>query len=536
MNENEINHELWDDIFEHQQYQNIDVVTLEKLQTKVKNIQIDMLGMQQIFEEMCNKISGTPIKEKEPEEATSEEDQNNLARTSIATQQNTKDVAKVNVTDNYRLRREQLDKEQMSDSRPSEIDNEKNELMNKYLQFDEIMYQDEIIRIRNQILDYWKRYRYMQIEVQIAMQTEYFTNIISLINNLLQREDKVLKLKIHREEIRTKVRTFDVELINTSREIDHEKCKLLIDNNYLHFVEMIRQEEIKRIFVQLQTYCDKYNMPDEEVDLIKYEDFIMQRIEQIKNILNLSGRVMDFNLQIEREATNIETNNGGTSNMPSNADNLKNKLLKNNDYLWYIVKAHQRAINRLCAELESYCNDDYDRAIHYEYYFDMDRFDVEHNVEETNNVLSNTEEELKRDNENLRSFAVVFKEDFFKIYDQLQMYYSKYEAPNDNVTIVMHTEAYDPTKTDDEENELKKDNEYLAFVAMMHLEKIREIFFLMDTFCIRFFDAVENITQADSFLQQQVYVTKEISDINCQICIQRLLLNKMAESYQIKLR
>ncbi|XP_029162743.1 uncharacterized protein LOC114934248 isoform X1 [Nylanderia fulva] len=480
----EIDHTFWDNIFESQQYEDIDVVTLKKLQEKIKAMEKDVSVMQQDFDYICGKIFGTPITRKKPEEGISV--QNNIGSTTS---------------------REQLDREQVTDSTPSEIDNEKNELLNKYLQFVEIMYQDEIIRIKNQIVNYWQRHHRKEFKDQIPIQREYFTNIISLINNLLHLEKEVLKFKIERAEMRTKMKT---------GEIDHEKCKLLMDNKYLQFVKMTRENEINRIFVQLHTY--RNNMPNKDVHLIKYEDFTAQKIKEIKNILYQSGQVMEFNLQIEREATNMETNNVGTSNVPSNADNLKNKLLKNNQYLWYIVKAHQSEINRLYAnlerhctnycdmlidykydlnlkladigeiddsELERFCNDDNVKVIDNEYHLASNMCAGIDDVEKTNNVPSNIDEKgLTRHNTRIRSFAAECKSSFNDIYNELEMYCSKYDMPNENVTIDMHTELYDRTKTTDEENELKKENEYLAFVAMMHLEKMREILFSSKCFAI----------------------------------------------------
>ncbi|XP_029162745.1 AP2/ERF domain-containing protein PFD0985w-like isoform X2 [Nylanderia fulva] len=497
-----IEHEFWDKIFESQRYENIDGEILSQLQNKVTDMKKEFSIMQQVFKKICKKIFGTPIKEK-PEEDTSKDFQNNIGSTTS---------------------RKQLEREEVTDSTPSEIDNEKNELMNKYHQFVEIIYQDEVLRIKNQISNYSNRHYKTESNVRVAMEIEYFTNVINLINNLLHRENEVLKFKIEREEMRTKVKPC---------EIDYEKYKLLMDNRYLQFVKTIRQEEIKRIFIQFESYCAMYNMPNEEEDLIIYKAFIMERIEELKKFLGLSGQVMEFNLQIERKATNmetnVETNNPGTSKMSSNANNL-NMLWKTNEYLQYIAMMHQEEINRLYVELERYCNDDYNRAINNEYQTLRDD-----DIKKTNKVPKNNDEkcDLKKDNENLRLFAVVFEAEFNKIYEQLLIHCNKYAMSNENVTIVMHTEAYDPTKTNHARNELKKENEYLAFIAMMHLEKMREILFFFEMFRKRFCDTIEKITKTDSFLNQQMYMTNEIFDINSQISLQRGFLNNMANMYEI---
>ncbi|XP_029162746.1 uncharacterized protein LOC114934249 [Nylanderia fulva] len=470
----EINHEFWDNLFASQTYENINHNTILNLIECTKGMQDEILKIQHKFKKTYDFSFQQIIEQKKSTEDISEEVQNNIACTT-ATQRNTKNDAEAE--ENIKFSEELQEKI---------TDDEKSELIrdDKYLQFVELMYQDEIKRIMRQQMNYWRRHYSKRRKVQFAVQIEYFLYIINLMNQFLELEDKVLNIKLDRQLMTTKKKN------NMSCKVDYEKSKLMIDNKYLRFTETIRQKEINRIVVQLQMYRDIYNMPNEEVKIAMHKNFIVQRIVIIKSMLKLEA--IDFDLQIEREAMNMDRDDVGS-------DNVKNTLMKNNGYLRYIAKKHQEEIDRIYIQLQMFCN---------KYYEAIENVKMLRKIDDKN--------ELRKNNEDLRSVRIMYQKEFIQIYDQLQMYRDKYDMKNKNVTIVMHTKPYS-MKTHDKKDELMRDNEYLAFIAMMHLEKINEICFFFQMYRNRFSEIIENIAAYDNFMKQIIFVINDLSSINAHI-------------------
>ncbi|XP_029162724.1 uncharacterized protein LOC114934242 [Nylanderia fulva] len=475
----------------------------------------DLSVIQQEFEEIYNISFQTGRKQEKVKEDIMEEVERNIActTTSTATQKHlekdsnsSKDLqALEQLKDEITEKLEKIDltKPQMTDNMPSEIDDEKSETMkdNKYLQFMEIVYHSEIQRVIAQIKNYIVFFYFKNKDNNwniFNMRTEYVMHQNNLVNKFLELADKMLKFKLEKRRIIKEKKTIHVKS-NMPCEIDYEKRKLMTNHKYLWFVIKIQQKEVNRIFVQLQTYCDRYNMPNKEENIAAHRDFIVQRIKLMEKASK--KKLIAFNFQIELDAMNMETNDVETSNISSKSD-IKNTLMKHNKYLRYIAMKHQKEIDRVYAELQIYC-DRYMVIVNIAMCLNFGADDVE-KTNRSSEIDENSE--LRDNNENLQCFLKMHQEEFIKILDQLKMY--RDNMLKETLTIIIHAESYDPMKTNDEENKLKIDNKYLAFIAMMHLEKIKEICASFEMYRDRFDETMENIL--DVFWMQALIITKDI--------------------------
>ncbi|XP_029163028.1 uncharacterized protein LOC114934543 [Nylanderia fulva] len=294
-----------------------------------------------------------------------------------------------------------------------------------------------------------------------------------------------------------------VEMPNLIR-TDNELSRLRRDYVYLKVNHKMRHIEISYSFMYLINYCLLHEKAYKKEKIIKFRNFYMRKIEKIKKSLGLKKEEMAFNLQIKQEATNVETNDTETTNMSDKSENVKSMLMKRNEYLQNFVMENFNKIKRIRDELTLY-NDSYKLSnIGTDTNIKTDCVDKTNMPREIVIISS----ELPKNIQACQVDKAKFQRKFIDMYNKLKMDLSSYDILNYNVKIDMKPESYD--KSTQIHDELIKEREYLGFIATKHLKTIREVCALFEIHLNRFNDNIENITECNKFMNQEIYVAHQI--------------------------